>query len=115
MSFTVEVERAIPERHARPGSAVGVDLGVRTLLTGVDDAGNRASASRARRRCGPRCARCAGPAARIPARQPGSANRRKCAARLARIHARVANVRADALHKATCGLAAATKPLWPRT
>ena len=36
----------------------------------------------------------------------GSANRRKSAARLARIHARVANVRADALHKATTGLAA---------
>jgi len=34
----------------------------------------------------------------------GSANRRKSAARLARIHARVANVRADALHQATSGL-----------
>jgi putative transposase len=40
VSFAVEVERAIPERHARPGSAIGVDLGVRTLLTGADDAGN---------------------------------------------------------------------------
>jgi putative transposase len=36
----------------------------------------------------------------------GSANRRKHAGRLARIHARVANVRADALHKATTDLAA---------
>src|SRR5260370_35175375 len=35
----------------------------------------------------------------------GSANRRKQAGRLARIHARVANVRADALHKATSDLA----------
>ena len=39
-------------------------------------------------------------------KQPGSANRRKSAARLARIHAKVANVRADALHKATSMLAA---------
>ena len=39
VSFTVEVERAIPERHARPGSAIGVDRGVKTLLTGVDDPG----------------------------------------------------------------------------
>ena len=39
VSFTVEVERDVPERHARPGSAVGVDLGVKTLLTGVDDQG----------------------------------------------------------------------------
>jgi putative transposase len=34
----------------------------------------------------------------------GSANRRKSAARLARLHARVANLRADALHKATTEL-----------
>ena len=39
VSFTVQVERAIPAQHARPGSAIGVDLGVKTLLTGVDDAG----------------------------------------------------------------------------
>ena len=36
----------------------------------------------------------------------GGANRRKHADRLARIHARVTNVRADALHKATTDLAA---------
>ena len=40
VSFAVEIERAVPERHARPGSAIGVDLGIKTLLTGVDDAGN---------------------------------------------------------------------------
>src|SRR5206468_3769061 len=34
-----------------------------------------------------------------------SANRRKSSARLARIHAQIANVRADALHKATSMLA----------
>lgn len=105
VSFTVEVERAVPERHARPGSAVGVDLGVKTLLTGVDDTGNvitvdgpkplRASLRKLRR------------ASRAHSRKAkGSANRRKSAARLARIHARVANVRADALHKATSPLAA---------
>ena len=35
VSFTVEVDRAVPERHARPGSVIGVDLGVKTLLTGA--------------------------------------------------------------------------------
>ncbi len=40
VSFTVEVERDQPERHARPSSAAGIDLGVKTLLTGVDGAGN---------------------------------------------------------------------------
>ena len=39
-------------------------------------------------------------------KKPGSAGRRKAAARLARLHARVANLRADALHKATSMLAA---------
>ena len=105
VSFTVEIERAVPECHARPGSAVGIDLGVTTLLTGVDDRG--------------RILEIAGPkalgsslrklqrASRVHSRKrPGSANRRKSTARLARIHARVANVREDILHKATSGLAA---------
>jgi hypothetical protein len=39
VSFTVQVERDAPVPHARPGSAIGIDLGVTTLLTGVDDAG----------------------------------------------------------------------------
>lgn len=104
VSFTVEAERNVPGRHARPGSAIGVDLGVKTLLTGVDDHGNvitvagpkalRSSLRRLRR------------ASRAHSRKAkGAANRRKATARLARIHARVANVRADALHKATGGLA----------
>ena len=40
VSFTAEVERTAPDVHARPGSAIGIDLGVKTLLTGVDDRGN---------------------------------------------------------------------------
>jgi len=40
VSFTVEVERDVPGHHARPGSAVGIDLGVKTLITGADDRGN---------------------------------------------------------------------------
>lgn len=39
VSFAVEVERKVPGRHARPGGAAGIDLGVKTLLTGVDDRG----------------------------------------------------------------------------
>jgi putative transposase len=104
VSFTVEVDRAVPGRHARPGSAIGIDLGVKALLTGVDDRGHvvtvagpkalRSSLRRLRR------------ASRAHSRkEPGSASRRKSAARLARIHARVASVRADALHKTTTDLA----------
>jgi len=104
VSFAVEVERAIPARHGHPGSAVGVDLGVKTLLTGVDDQGAviavegskpLRSALRKLRR-----------ASRAHSRKAkGSANRRKSAARLARIHARATRIRADALHKATTDLA----------
>ncbi len=105
VSFTVEVEREEPDRHARPGSAAGVDLGIKTLLTGVDDRGRlitiagpkplRASLRKLRR------------VSRAHSRkQPGSAGRRSSAARLARLHARIASLRADALHKATTALAA---------
>jgi len=104
VSFTVEVDRAVPQRHPRPGSAIGIDLGVKTLLTGMDDRGNLitvpgpralgSSLQRLRR------------ASRAHSRKTkGSANRRKAADRLARLHARAANVRADALHKATSDLA----------
>jgi putative transposase len=104
VSFTAEVDRAIPERHPRPGSAVGVDLGIKTLLTGVDDRGRVVTVN------GPKALRSSlrhlRRASRAHSRKAnGSANRRKSAARLARIHARVASVRADALHKATSDLA----------
>ena len=78
---------------------------MKTLLTGADGAGNvievpsprpLGAALRKLRR-----------ASRAHSRKaPGSASRRKQVGRLARIHARVANVRADALHKATSDLAA---------
>lgn len=104
VSFTVEVERAIPQRHARPGSVIGVDLGVKTLLTGVDDRGRIIAIPGPKPlRAGLRKLRRASRAHSRKAR--GSANRRKSAARLARIHARIADVRADALRKATSGLA----------
>jgi putative transposase len=75
VSFTVEVDRAVPGRHARPGTVIGIDLGVKTLLTGADNTGNVITVG------GPK------------------------PLRAARIHARVANARADALHKATSMLA----------
>ena len=104
VSFAVEVERDIPEQHARPGSAVGVDLGVKTLLTGFDDAGNAFGIS------GPKPLKTALRELRRGSRahsrkQKGGANRRKSAARLVRIHARIAGVRLDALRKATSYLA----------
>ena len=77
VSFTVEVEREEPVRHARPGSAIGVDLGVKTLLTGVDDRG-RLITSPGRSRCGRACGSCAGVARALPqtARVGGREERR---------------------------------------
>jgi len=103
VSFTVEVDRDVPDRHARPGTAIGVDLGVRTLLTGVDDRGRLIEVE------GPKSLRAGLRKLRRASRghsrkQPRSAGRRKSAARLARIHAHIANLRADALHKATTAL-----------
>jgi putative transposase len=103
VSFTVEVERDEPGPLALADSAIGIDLGVKTLLTGMDDLGHvimvagprplRSSLRRLRR------------ASRAHSRKlNGSANRRKAAGRLARVHARVADIRTDALHKATTEL-----------
>jgi putative transposase len=104
VSFTAEVERAVPARHARSGAAIGIDLGVKIFLTGFDTAGNMIQIP------GPKPLNAAlrklRQADRAHARrQYGSANRRRSAARLARLHTRVANIRADALHKATTDLA----------
>jgi putative transposase len=104
VSLTVEEDRPVPERHARPGTAIGIDLGIKALVTGADNAGNvitvpgpkplRAGLRRLRR------------ASRAHARKhPGSVRRRRSAARLARLHARIASIRADALHK-TAGMLA---------
>jgi putative transposase len=76
VSFAVEVDRAVPGAHARPGSAIGVDLGVKTLLTGVDDRGNVVTVD------GPRALRSALRALRRASRAHsstarGSANRRR--------------------------------------
>lgn len=103
VSFTVEVERDVPGQHARPGSAAGVDVGIKTFLTVADGGGTYvADGPQALSRSLRKLRRASRAHSR---RKPGSASRRKSAARLARIHARVANVRADALHKATSDLA----------
>jgi putative transposase len=104
VSLTVEEDRMVPERHTRPGTAIGIDLGIKTLVTGADSTGQvitvpgpgalRAGLRRLRR------------ASRAHSRKrPGSVRRRRSAARLARLHARTASIRADGLHKATSMLA----------
>ena len=99
VSFGCEVERRVPESNKHQDT-VGVDLGVlalATLSTGETVVGPRAlrAGLRKLRRLSRHHSRC----------QRGSHNRRKAAQRLARHHARMANLRRDHLHKLTSRLA----------
>ncbi|CAI7977418.1 MULTISPECIES: IS607 family element RNA-guided endonuclease TnpB [unclassified Parafrankia] len=103
VSFTVEVDREVPtgpSRSQRTAGPVGVDVGVKhlaVLSTGEMIANPRYLAGSLRRLRS---------ASRAYARStPGSAGRRKRAARLARIHARVAHQRRNGLHTLTTRLA----------
>ncbi|GAA3455221.1 IS607 family element RNA-guided endonuclease TnpB [Dactylosporangium matsuzakiense] len=107
VSFTAEVDRA--ERvPARPASVVGVDVGIKNLAvlsTGelVDNPRHLAAAQQRMRALGRALSRKTGPDRRTGRR----ASRRweRAAARLGRVHARVANLRRDGLHKLTTRLA----------
>jgi putative transposase len=94
VSLSVEVDHTPPVRETQ--TAGGVDLGVKALATLSD--GTTIEGPKALRRNLKTLRR----RSRAHSRKlKGSANRRKSAARLARLHARIANVRQDALHKAT--------------
>jgi IS605 OrfB family transposase len=107
VSFTVEVDRA--ERSpARPGSVVGVDVGIKhlaVLSTGelVDNPRHLAAAQTRLRALGRALSRKTGPDRRI-GRRP-SKRWERASARLGRAHARVGNLRRDGLHKLTTRLA----------
>ena len=97
-SITVDTEDT-PRRHAENQGAVGVDLGVAalaTLSTGETIIGpkpHKALLNRLRRL-----------SRSLSRKQKGSCNRQKAKAKLARFHARIANIRQDALHKLTTDL-----------
>jgi putative transposase len=107
-AFTVEVRRTV-RRPARPDATVGVDLGLSTLavLSTGQHVPNPAHLAAGLRKLGT--------AARAMARRTGTdrrtgqqASRRWHRARdhLSRLHARVGNLRRDALHKLSTSLAA---------
>jgi putative transposase len=108
VSFTVEVQRA-ERAPARPDAVLGVDLGIKTLAVfsdGRPPAGNPKHYDTARRklaRLSRAVSRRQGPDRRT-GRQPSNRWRRANAARN-RVHRRTANLRADAIHKLTTGLA----------
>jgi putative transposase len=108
VSFACEVDKA-ERTPARPGAVVGVDVGIShlaVLSTGetIANPGHLSGASRNLRRAYRRMSRRIGPDKRT--RQKPSNRWKRAAARVARAHARVANLRRDGLHKLTSRLAA---------
>ena len=93
---SVQVQQDIPEPPVRDGGMVGVDLGVKTLATVSD--GTTIENPRA---LGSNLKRLKRLQRRVSRKIKGSHNRRKAVRRLARQHARIANIRKDVLHKAT--------------
>jgi len=99
VSITVDTSDTSHLPKAENQGAVGVDLGVSalaTLSTGETIPGpkpHKVLLGRLRRL-----------SRRLSRKQKGSVNRKKARARLAKLHARIANIRADALHKLTTDL-----------
>jgi putative transposase len=96
-SVTVEIDHRAPVRENQ--AAVGVDLGVSALAT--LSSGEKIEGPRALRRTLKRLKRLSRSLSR---KVKGSANRRKAAATLARLHKRFSDIRQDALHKLTTDL-----------
>jgi putative transposase len=97
-SITVEVLHTPTVRENQ--GAVGVDLGVTTLAT--LSTGEKISGPKPHKALFGRLGRLSRSLSR---KVKGSANRTKAKAKLSRLHARIANVRKDALHKLTTMLA----------
>ncbi|MBI3687045.1 MAG: IS200/IS605 family element transposase accessory protein TnpB [Actinobacteria bacterium] len=107
VAFCVEVDRA-ERTPIRPGATVGVDVGIKALAvlsTGqvVPNPRHLDTAGRRLRHAARTASRRQGPNRRTGQRASGrwAVTQR----RLARVHARVANLRRDGLHKLTTGLA----------
>lgn len=106
VTFTVEVER-VERTPARPGSVVGVDVGIKhlaVLSTGelVPNPRYLGAARTRLRQLGRALSRKTGPDRRT-GRRP-SRRWERASARLGRAHARVADLRRDGLHKLTTRL-----------
>jgi IS605 OrfB family transposase len=109
VSFTVEVQRRIPGQ-ARANGVVGVDVGIRhlaVLSTSVAIPNPRPldQAQQKLRRLNRQLARRHGPCCPDGTRRIPSTGWRQARRRVARAHARVANIRRDGLHKLTTELA----------
>ena len=102
VSFTVEVQRHVPDGNGKRTDVVGVDVGVRhlaVLSTGVVIPNPHTLQRLAAQ------AAAAQPGACIAAGHPSLERRNQTRRKLANVHARAVNLRCDALHKLTITLA----------
>lgn len=97
VSLTVEIDHQVPARESQ--AVGGVDLGVKALATLSDGSG--VDGPKALRSNLTRLKRLSRSLSR---KVKGSANRRKAKAKIARLHARISNIRKDGLHKLTTAL-----------
>ncbi len=103
------VSICVHEEHAEStratGEVIGVDLGIKTLATlSTGETFDNPKALRKKLNSLKRASR------KHSRKKKGSNNRRKAKQKLARVHRQIANVRQDALHKATSAIVARTKP-----
>ncbi len=95
-SITVDTPDDLFQPPAETQGAVGIDLGVTTLAT--LSTGKRHEGPKAHKRLLKRLRRLSRGLSR---KVKGSANRRKAKDKLARLHAKIANIRQDSLHQLT--------------
>jgi putative transposase len=102
VSVQIEQERAEPQRAT--GQPIGIDVGIKTLAT-LSDATpfENPHALKHQLKKLKRVSRA------HSRKQKGSKNREKARRKLNRLHARIANIRRDALHKTTAQIVAKTK------
>ena len=101
----VQVEEEIPDPEPAQGVPVGVDLGIPTLATCSD--GTSYENPKALQKAHKKLRRLQ---RKLSRKGKGSSNREKSRKKIAQLHFRIANIRPDALHKATSGIVAKTKP-----
>jgi putative transposase len=101
---SVQVEEEVADPVPATGKVLGVDLGIKTLATTSEaEAFENPKALRKNLKKLARLGR------RQSRKKRGSKNRQKSARKLGRMHARIANIRSNALHQATSAIAK-TKP-----
>ena len=102
---SVQVQENVLAPQAATGATIGVDLGIKLMAVTSD--GRRFANPKALRQAENALKRAQ---RKVSRRQKGSKNRTKAKKGLAIAHYRVANIRRDALHKATSAIVARTKP-----